>query len=168
MKKIIGSVVLVVLILAGAALAFDNEPEGFRGLKWGDKLTEDMIVYKLGTVINDYTLPDEVLSLGSVTLFVVLYQFLTRPEEEVLMSVMLYFQGEENYDLMEIICKQKFGKESISGWEEEIWFSLNSMVLLKYDSIEEGGFLALSSVPLLEERVEAVEKVESEKAQEDW
>ncbi len=37
-------VLLVVLILAlsVAAFAFQNEPEGFRGLKWGDPPGEDM------------------------------------------------------------------------------------------------------------------------------
>lgn len=37
MKKVAPMVVAVMLLVcAGMAFAFENEPEGFRGLKWGD------------------------------------------------------------------------------------------------------------------------------------
>jgi hypothetical protein len=45
MKKISLSLLVVLLFifaLASIAQAFQNEPDGFRGLKWGDPPTEDM------------------------------------------------------------------------------------------------------------------------------
>ena len=54
-RKILLAIVLIFLI-TGVAFAFQNELDGFRGLKWGDPPTEDMTF--LGEtreyVINNY------------------------------------------------------------------------------------------------------------------
>jgi len=40
-RKIL-SVVVLIFLITGITFAFQNEPDGFRGLKWGDAPTEDM------------------------------------------------------------------------------------------------------------------------------
>ena len=42
MKKVIVAAMVLVLIITGASFAFQNEPDGFRDLKWEDPLSEDM------------------------------------------------------------------------------------------------------------------------------
>lgn len=147
--------------------AFENEPEGFRGLKWGDPPGEEMIKYLSLPPVNYYKLPDESLSLGNVELYQIGYQFLVSPEGEAFMMVGLYFRGEANYDLMKIICKEKFGEEE-EEWYQMSWWSPKSFVTLKYDLVEEKGSLGITSVPLLREMTKAIEKLESEKAKKDW
>lgn len=159
---------LVIMVMTGAALAFENEPEGFRGLKWGDPPTEEMIALPSQPLVNCYTLPDDLLYLGNVKLYLIGYQFYTAPEGEVFMAVGLYFRGEDNYDLMEVICKDKFGEEMEKTYNRIAWWSQKSMVVLNWDSIEEEGFLGMSSRPLLTEKIKAIEKLETEKAAKDW
>ena len=170
-KKVIGFVVLVVLmmvLLTGAALAFENEPEGFRGLKWGDPPMEEMIVYDAYPLVNCYTLPDESLYLGNVKLNLIEYQFFSSPEGEIFWGIGLYFRGEDNYDLMEIFCKDEFGEETLKTWDGLNWYSQETMVILSYDLTEETGYLAMLSTPLMQQQQMAVEKLESEKAAKDW
>jgi len=159
--------VVMVLTLTGAALAFDNEPEGFRGLKWGDPPGEEMIQYFSLPPVNYYQLPGEPLSLGNVKFYQIGYQFLVSPEGEAFMMVGLYFRGEANYKLMKIICKEKFGERE-EEWYQITWWSPKHLVTLKYDLIEEKGSLGIVSVPLVKKMTEAIEKLESEKAKKDW
>ena len=44
MKKVLVVTLILVLALSARTFAFQNEPEGFRGLKWGDPVREGMIL----------------------------------------------------------------------------------------------------------------------------
>ncbi|TES86864.1 hypothetical protein E3J95_00925 [Candidatus Aerophobetes bacterium] len=171
MRKVLVMLVvgfLVVLVLTGVALAFENEPEGFRGLKWGDPPTEDMEFYKQGALLKYYMIPNENLQLGNASLYMVLYQFFLRPEEEAFSAAALYFQGEENHDRIKMICQGKFGKETTERYQTIIWMSLKTNVQLYYDTIEKTGFLGIASSPIMLEHTAAKEKLETEKAKGDW
>ena len=66
MKKIILLSILLIFLITGTGFAFPNEPDGFRGLKWGDKPTEDMIL--IGTLPvegNIYRRDNDKLYIGS-------------------------------------------------------------------------------------------------------
>ncbi len=56
MKKVIMVAMVLVLMITGASFAFQNEPEGFRGLKWGDAPTEDMVKEALGAWVGNVEL----------------------------------------------------------------------------------------------------------------
>lgn len=55
---------ILTLLSPNMVFAFQNEPDGFRGLKWGDPPTESMEY--LGTFQGDriYTLSDDKMSTG--------------------------------------------------------------------------------------------------------
>jgi len=165
MKKIItGIVVLLVLALSVGAFAFQNEPDGFRGLKWGDPPSEDMEY--LGDVFGKgYTLPNDKMFIGSAKLYMIVYLFY----ESRFFAVGLYYSGEENYDLLETICKERYGEEELEeGFYEFNWRGQKSFITLHYDIAEEEGFLSLASTVISLEKTKADNKKEAEKAEGDW
>jgi len=85
-KKILLVIVLVFLITGmGFAsqdeIAFKNEPDGFRGLKWGDAPTEDMVFsYRVVSEYNIYKgnyyyRKSDKLNIGSAELDSIKYIF---------------------------------------------------------------------------------------------
>lgn len=164
-------VFLVLVVLLGPGLAFENEPEGFRGLKWGDRPGEDMQFVRSEDVLwHYYTLPEDKLSLGTASLDGIGYQFFTQPEEVMqrFSSVALYFKGKGNYDCLKMVCEAKFGEPTDEGFEVTSWEGSKATVFLKWDFIEKEGFLVMASVPLFLEYSQAKKKLESEKAEGDW
>ncbi len=73
MKKIIviGIVIWLVLALSVGAFAFENEPDGFRDLNWGDPPSEDMISSYYEEDMAMYYLPEDKMFLGDVPLYLV-------------------------------------------------------------------------------------------------
>jgi len=112
-----------------------------------------------------YMLPEDKMLLGDVPLYLVAYSFY----EDRFLTGALYFRGEENYDTMEKICKQRFGEDDVEeGFYEMRWVSQKAFVLLNYDYIEEKGYLILASTPISMEKTKAQEEKEAEKAEGDW
>ena len=67
---------ILILLITGIGFAFQNEPDGFRGLKWGDAPTEDMKF--LGQIIyegNLYHREGDKLNIGSAKLDNISYWF---------------------------------------------------------------------------------------------
>ena len=81
----------------------------------------------------------------------------------------MYFKGEDNYDLLETICKQRYGEEEADiGFYEIQWMGQKSFISLNYDYVEEEGNLSLNSTLIAVERTQAGQKEEAEKAEGDW
>ena len=165
-KIIVILVAVLVLVLSLGAFAFQNEPEGFRGLVWGDPPGEDMEFFMdFSDRTNSYELPDDKMFLGNVSLWVVAYNFY----EGRFVGASMFFKGEDNYDLLETICKQRYGEEEADiGFYEINWLGQKSFITLSYDYIEEEGTLSLNSTLISIERMQAKQKEEAEKAEGDW
>ncbi len=158
-------VVLMILALSAGAFAFQNEPDGFRGLKWGDPVGEDMeyILTIAGT--KRYALPDDKMYLGDVSLYRIRYIFF----EDRFMAATLSFKGRENYGLLERICKERYGEEEVDeGFYELTWYGQKSFIMVVYDIVEEKGYLGIISTIIQGEQTEAQKKKEAEKAEGDW
>jgi len=158
-----GALVLVavmVLALSVGAFAFQNEPEGFRGLKWGDPPTEDMEYWTDIQGSQIYVRPADELSLGDAKFKLILYSFY----QNRFMAVGLQFRGAENYKLLETICQAKFGEEMSKELFNFGWFSLQTRVYLTYDMAENVGTLNLTSWLIFKEYNEAKKKGEAKKA----
>ncbi len=97
MKKGIFVVVLVlVLALTVGAFAFQNEPDGFRGLLWGDPPGEAMKYFDTIEGRERYVLPKENRYFGNIELEQIFYVFYGDPGR--LLSVMLSFKGKTTYE----------------------------------------------------------------------
>lgn len=152
-------------LLAGAGLAFQNEPEGFRDLKWRDPPTEEMVLLMQCETRALYTRWQDKLDLGDAKLVGISYYFF----DGRFFSVYLPFVGKENYSLLETTCKEKFGEPTEKGFYELVWLiwsGSKAMIVLSYDTAEKVGYLRISSIPLFEEYMEDRHKREIEKASE--
>ncbi len=165
MKKVLVLAVVLVLALSAGAFAFQNEPDGFRGLKWGDPPSEKMEYLDDSVGSKRYTLPDDKMSIGSAEFWMITYKFY----EGRFFLVSLYFDGEDNYDLLETICRERYGREELEeGFYELSWLGQNTSITIYYDIAEEGGFLMLNSTVILSEQFDDEKKKEAEKAEGDW
>ena len=155
-------VTAAVLSLANSGFAFQNEPDGFRDLKWGDPPTNDMeFIGEHPEGERGYVLPDEEFKMGDVLFDSIVYAF--RPHPERLMSVWMYFDGEQNYDRLETICREKFGKTKKEKTYETHWLGPMSLVTLGYNPDRERGFLFFGSRMLLEDWLKGKEKEQAER-----
>jgi len=170
-KTAVVAVLVVVLAFSGMAFAFENEPEGFRGLKWGDPPNEGMELVRKGNEwMTFYRNPGDTMKLGDARFYMILYQFYAPSDTTIegLMGVGLYFKEKENFDILETICKVKFGEPTQEGFQELGWASLDTTALLIYDGMDESGYLALGSTPLFQQYTEESEKKQAEEAEKDW
>lgn len=160
--------------LAHTGLAFQNEPDGFRHLKWGNPPTEHMVY--VGIMKGErrlYKLPNEKLHIGDAWFYKIYYSFFGSPER--FMRIDLYFYGERNYKLLGSICQGKFGEETTKGFHEHAWTSPETMVVLAYDMADDKGSLSLGDWTIFSEYTEAKRRAEeaekekqAEKTEEDW
>ena len=168
MKKLclVAVLCVLVLVLAGTALAFKNQPEGFRDLKWGDPPTEDMVIITPSEYgRTEYKRVEEKLYLGKAKLEQVIYWFYL----DEFMSVFLDFRGKDNFSLLETICREKFGKPTDEQYNQLIWMSLGgATVILHYRLVKGVGAVMLADMEILEKCRAAREKEEAESAEEDW
>ncbi len=159
-KGLFLAVAILVLALTLGAFAFQNEPDGFRGLKWGDPPTEDMEYWADIQGSQIYVRPAEELFLGDAKFEIILYSFY----QNRFMTVGLQFKGAENYKLLETICQAKFGEEMSKELFNLGWFSVQTRVYLTYDMAKNVGNLNLGNCLIFKEYNEAKKKGEAKKA----
>lgn len=162
------TVTILAFSLVDIGFAFQNEPEGFRGLKWGDAPTEDMeFLGEDERGERGYVLPDEKLyylfEVGDAWFTGIVYVFPPQPER--FMSIWMHFEGEANYGRLESICRQKFGKTTEEKAYDMKWLGTVSIVTLNYDPQEEKGFLFFGSRALLEDWIKAKQNEKGERVE---
>ena len=105
-KVIVAAMVLVFLVLSGgASFAFQNEPDSFRGLLWGDPPTEEMKWDRTNEYGESlYTLPGEKenLFLGDTEIWSISYFFYGEPNR--FGAVRLFFQEALDYLSLRTTC----------------------------------------------------------------
>jgi len=156
-KAIVVLMAVIVLALSLGAFAFQNEPEGFRDLKWGDPPTEDMIEF--GKDANKwrrtYTKLEERLYLDNVRLDYIYYDFLITSEKDPqFFFVLLRFRDANKFYSLEEICENRFGlpthkKTWENNDESRMWSSETTIIILDMDKF--GGILSIERKPLSEE-----------------
>lgn len=162
----------VILILLGAAIAhaFSNEPDGFRGLKWGYPPAADM-EYQTpsGFAAALYAEEDMYTEIGGVegNLF---YEFYDDPPR--FSAIVFIFSEESEYDTLESLLIHAFDKphdyyEDYSTYEV-YWFGDITTVGLSYDLVDEVGFLEMYSTGISDEQYEAEQQAEEEKLPEEF
>jgi len=137
-RKILLVIVLVFLI-TGIGFAFQNEPDGFRGLKWGDKPTEDMEFYWQNEDKEDlYLKTNDKMEIGGVKLHNIKYSY----KKSEFIRAFGEIMSDDDYSILEIFCREEFGKpskdsfSSITGTGELEWCGEKSRIILLYCPIE--------------------------------
>lgn len=153
------------VLLAVPGLAFQNEPDGFRGLKWGHPPTEEMEYYMEAAGSVGYFLPKDKMAIGNVNLTSILYMFY----ENQFLAAALYFKGEDNYDLLQTICEERYGEDEMDeGFYKTTWQGHKGFVFLNYDYVEEEGYLILGNTILSLKKEADDKEEEAEKAAGDF
>lgn len=172
MRKIIllSVVTVIVLALSAGGFAFENEPEGFRGIKWGGSPTEEMVLfYQQGPSFASYVRPGDKLSIGDAKLTHISYHFYTPSEEDAqLFEVLITFNGVVNYSFLEVICEEKFGPPILKDSSKLGWGSSEVFVVLVYQSEENSGFFSLQNRPLYFEYLKAPSSFLEKSDESDW
>src|SRR5680860_1715841 len=93
-RKILLAIVLIFLV-TGIGFAFQNEPDGFRELKWGDAPTEDMVFFGQNVDKEDlYHKANDKMEIRGVKLSNITYRFYKKKEfigaSGEIMSCLLY------------------------------------------------------------------------------
>ena len=169
-RKILLVIVLVFLI-TGIGFAFPNEPEGFRGLKWGDPPTEDMVY--LGDISyaqKIYHRKGDKLCIGSATLNEIRYKFNFYSNQ--FHEVFANFTSEIDYKILKIIFEGRYGKPTHIREEKDSYFQQwvgdKAEIRLYYDFKEYYGWFWIASMKIHPETPEDNKQKEVEKAEEDF
>ena len=166
-KALVIALVLSVVVFTTMAFAFQNEPEGFRGLKWGDPPGEDMVIITLSRYgRTEYKRVEEKLYMGEAKLEQVVYCFYL----DEFMTVFLHFRGEDNFSLLKTICREKFGEPTDEKYNQLIWMTLGggTTVMISYRLVKGTGAVVLANMEILQKCQAARKKEEAESAEEDW
>lgn len=164
----VGFFVVGVLILVMASSVCADITREFRGLKWGDLPTRDMVFLEQNGLIRSYTKFNENLHMGEVSLSSVVYMFYNNQ----FMEVRLYFSGRENYDTLVRICTEKFCS-LILNYHKPEWLWLYTTLAILYDDTE--GYIRIFDKPIMrgwqrdlarERKKEA--RIAVEKTEGDW
>jgi len=168
LKTLLWTVIVTILVFSSveSGFTFQNEPDGFRDFKWGDAPRSNMKFLGEAQEMKIYILPNDKLYLGDAQFDQIFYSFYGSPQK--LMVVALHFNGKENYDILETICKGKFGKPTQTGFYEFQWTGQQATINLVYKIIEEKGQLGLISTIIFLEYSKAKEKKQIKEAEEDW
>jgi len=145
--KIIAMAAVLMLLVVNIGMAFQNEPEGFRGEKWGDLPTADMIPTNCE---NDkwnecFYLPNEQMTIGSVEFSKIIYSYYYT--NRGLMSITLIFKSfadKEDYELLKASVSSKFGKPTketmpFLAWKD-LWIGDRTVIELNF-KVFGGGYL---------------------------
>jgi len=165
-KVLLLSLVVLVLLWSNIAFTFQNEPDGFRRLKWGDPPTEDMIYRPTAEGDKVYIRPNDKMYIGNAQFYLINYVFYGTPEK--FMAVILYFEEKKNFDLLKTICRGRFGEETKEEFYTLGWLGSKTVIRLTYNIFNEQGNLSLASRQIMPEWEKTQEQKEIKKSKEDW
>ena len=171
MRKIAVVAVLVVLLVSSRmAFALQNEPEGFRDLKWEDPPTETMkFIDDTDEFMQVYSDPSADNSIGSVNFYKILYAFYVDTDESLKFTgVVLLYNTEKYFETLQTLCLNRFGPATDEDYQELSWEGGVGLVHLKYDSIGEKGWLSMDSAQLWNQYMERKKQRQVEEAEGDW
>lgn len=189
MKKAILLIIILLFLITGMGFAFQNEPDGFRGLKWGDAPIKGMhstvvIIHRYSGKGNLYRRLKKELNIGSVELYAMKYLFNLRSNQFYEWEGS--FSDEDDFDVLMIILEDKYGKPTytseygrLSSWEgDKTYIEIEWYEPFVYSTwsdyrmptfIKRHGTLTFRSVKISQEDPPEInEQEEIEKAKEDF
>jgi hypothetical protein len=153
------------------AKTFQNEPDGFRGIKWETDISQckDTIFERIDPSyggITVYTMKNDKLQIGDAKLDKIEYAFWRGKFN----SVRIYVYGYTNWSGLRDACFEKFGKgfQANEYIEEYAWFGDTTSILLKYNDIAKKATLYMSSCEIVKQQKEYKEKQAQEGAKKDF
>ncbi len=158
-------VAVIVLALSVGAFAFQNEPDGFRGLKWGDPPTEDMDYLRTREFdIKIYRGLDDKMQIGEAKLKDICYLFY----EGRFMAVEISPEWSD-YDALKDVVMLKFGDGVVTkeyGLTVQILWSGDTATIALVNSPRDGiQLLLIYSIEIWKEKEEEFPRKKEEAEQ---
>ena len=131
------------------SLGFQNEPEDFRGIKWGTPIDQlpDMVFHAQSGESKVYFRKNDKLKIGAADLLQIWYFF----SMDSLYSVVITFEEFSNYNALKAELFKRYGAgyplESFN--EKYRWMGSDVIIFLDYDEINEQGQLSYFYLPAI-------------------
>jgi len=151
--KMLKKIAIVILFcgLIPMLWSYDNEPDGFRGIKWGTPLdnfapAHRNLVSGEGK-IDIYTIPNDELRINDSNDELWLQDIWYVFYDKKLARICLLTTGKANFDKMKRICFNKFGPGIQPKLDEEIyyWYGDTTLLNLIYGNTGRGFFRMTSA-----------------------
>jgi hypothetical protein len=144
----------IITLLASPCLSFQNEPDGFRGIKWAEDISSrnDMAPYSAGADKSvSYTRNGDEVFLGDVMLYSLTYDYW----DGKFSGVFMLFRDADRFEKIKGICFERYGKVKMRTRYPEAyaWEGKTAVVYLEYESIKNSGSMSIGSVRFLQEKV---------------
>lgn len=151
---------LVIVLNVSSALAFQNEPNGFRGIKWGSNISEHSSEMTLIEGSKFYMRKNDKMSIGAAKLSAIIYMYY----KERFQMVIIQSNGLGNKSNLLKTFRSQFGLPSKPNQfiEEYYWRGATTFISLKYNQFSKKCTATLASVALLREEQQAKAKAASE------
>jgi len=134
------------------AFAFRNEPDGFRGIKWGTdiKKVPDMVLLERDGDTKIYYRKFDKLKIEDVYVDEIVYRFY----KNRLCAVHILFDGFSNFTRLKSILVGQHGQgdQPNRQLEKYFWFGANVNIDFEYNEIERKGGIFYSSKSIHEEQ----------------
>ena len=153
--KTLGSLIILLLAVTVATsayaddLAFENEPTGFRGIRWDTQVLKvpGLVLSEKDGDIKVYNKTNEVNTLGGAALDGIQYTFY----RDRFYSVYITFSNPLNYDALKkyMFSVYDYGQSESTMWRKRWWWmGENVNIRLDYSMIMRQGTLCFTYIPL--------------------
>lgn len=145
MIKVIIAIIILALLSTGAT-AFQNEPDGFEGLKWGDPIGEDMEYNRMSGPVEYYRRKNDEIYFANCILIERSYGFY----EGRLMVVNMFFLTGEHEDIERTVLEtiktkleNDYGKPETSTYldsaelEDFHWDGARTVIWLRVEWVQD-------------------------------
>jgi hypothetical protein len=146
-----------IVLLSVNSFAFQNEPDGFRGIKWGTDISGLQGMTHVRTDpsyggVEFYTRKGDELRFGDVQLEKIAYAFW----KGKFASVWIHSGGYANWYALHDAVFEKFGEgyQPHRFIEQYIWSGTSTAILLNYNEITKQGTLFMYSQTIAEQQEE--------------
>jgi hypothetical protein len=143
---------IISVCVAIPALAFQNEPDGFRGIKWGTNISElsDMLVVESGKDTLYYSRKDENMKVGDADIDQISYGFY----KNRFFVVLVEYHGHSNFTKLKAILIDQYGKAEQPNqlMERYFWFGGTVDIYFDYNDMHKNGNIYYSFRPIQQER----------------
>jgi len=148
------AVLIIILLFPLFISAFQNEPEGFRGIKWGANIAElpDMSLAEDSGETKYYHRENDEMKLGDAAIERLAYGFY----KGKFFMVLIEFNNFSNFSLMKEAFTHLYGEGDRKSklLEDYSWHGETVDIMLQYKGISEVGYVAYWFKPIAGEREE--------------
>ena len=138
-----------------SSLSYKNEPDGFRGIKWGTDIStlKDMEYVKTDPSyggVKLYKRKNDKLQIGDSELISILYGFW----KDKFSSVTIYAKGFKNWIKLKEACFQRYSEGMQAKKTQFYWYGNIATISLGYNEVKELITLLISSEKIFKQQKE--------------